>query len=598
MRVDERTRLSRAEVPAAPRRSTGFRTHLLFAQVAALLLLAAPAGIAQETSPQGSAAPTSGAPVGADIETLRKLLGVAPAPPSTPEPAPEPEPPPAAPAAETAPAAAPEQAPAAVEAPAKAEPAPVVKAPSKSKAKPVARKPVPKKPSKAVVKKPAPAKPKKVEVAEPAKVEEEAAEEVAEPQTEEAASEADATEAARASLEDVPPVGTIIKAKDLDRWKHLLVPGQQWALSRGAAMKVVEAQTIPWEPARLEATERYHAQVKLSADKLRTENYVAGQPFPVVDPNDPDAGIKLMFNYEARVTIDDVDVRNFACTTGYLDPKMGFRVERDFRNPHFRRLSYVSRLYVPPMPTMQTREGIRSREMMDVSEPFDLKGAGFSTTRFIDTSRPDDAWLYFPQTKRLRRLSTAQRSEGVFGQDIDLDSYAGFSGAPAWSEWRFLGVKTVLASMHAQNMPVKWLPAPADFMFEDLWEPRDVYVLEGRSRLAGYGFSRRIIYIDRQSFLIPMNEIYDLNGNLWKSEIQAWRFGHKPRPEAVRAVYKDELGFLPGFVLFDMQFNHATRCELPARDAPNEEGWFYNFGEAEGTTEEKFLVSAFIGSGR
>lgn len=364
-------------------------------------------------------------------------------------------------------------------------------------------------------------------------------------------------------------------------------------------MRVVKRQPISMERARTDATERYSGQVKLAADKRRMENYVAGQPFPVVDPQDPDAGVKLIFNYDARITFDDVDVRNFACMTGALDPKSGLRIERDFRNGHFRRLSYVSRLYVPPMPTWHNPEGIRSREVLHpITEPFDLKGAGFSYSRFLDPTRADDSWLYFPQTKRVRRLSTAQRSEGVFGQDIDLDSYAGFSGSPAWSEWRFLGVKTVMASMHAQNLPAKWLPPPADFMFDDVWEAREVYVIEGRSRLAGYAFSRRIIYLDRESFLIPMNEIYDLQGNLWKSEILALKFASKPRPHAVRAVYDYEPGYLPGFTLFDMQFNHATRCEMPAHDAPDEEGWYFNFGEAEGTTEDVFLVSAFIGSGR
>ena len=399
--------------------------------------------------------------------------------------------------------------------------------------------------------------------------------------------------------QDIPAVGTVIDASAVDRWKHLLVPGQQWAIGRGATLKVTNRRPVPTERPRVEATERYSGQVKLSADKMRLENYVAGYPFPAVDPNDPDAGVKLIYDYQARTTVDDVDVRNFACQTGSLDPKTGMQVERDFHSGHFRRMSYVSRVHVPPMPTWSNPQGIRSRESMyPMNEPFDLKGAGFTYARFIDSTRPDDSWLYYPQTKRVRRLSTAQRSDGVFGQDIDLDSYAGFSGAPAWSEWRFLGVKTVLASMHAVNLPAKWQKSPANFMFEDEWEPRELYVLEGRSRMANYGFSRRIIYLDRETYLIPMNEIYDLKGNLWKSEVLAWRFGKKPRPEATRAVYEDELGFMPAFVLFDMQFNHATRCELPDHEAVGEEGWYYNFGGAEGTTEAVFEISSFIKGGR
>ena len=40
-----------------------------------------------------------------------------------------------------------------------------------------------------------------------------------------------------------------------------------------------------------------------------------------------------------------------------------------------------------------------------------------------------------------------------------------------------------------------------------------------------------------------------------------------------------------------------TSAEL-SPDEKNEEGWYYNFGTAEGTTEEVFSVSHFIESGR
>ena len=156
------------------------RTGLLVLQVFTLLVLAAPAGIAQEMpARQGAAAVTPGAPVGADIETLRKLLGVAPAPPSTPTPVPESPPP--APAVEL-----PSGAPAveAVETPPKPEPS-QVKAPSKPIARP---KPVSKPKQRAVVHKAAPARSSGAEAAEPAmQVENEAVEEMLEPQAEPAA---------------------------------------------------------------------------------------------------------------------------------------------------------------------------------------------------------------------------------------------------------------------------------------------------------------------------------------------------------------------------------------------------------------------------
>ncbi len=393
--------------------------------------------------------------------------------------------------------------------------------------------------------------------------------------------------------------GVVVDRSNVAAYREYLGPAIRWAIERGARLELVAPRPIPLEPARLQATERYSPQVRLSADKMRLENYVAGLPFPLVDPSDPDVAVKLMFNYENRIAVDDLDVRNFDCDTGSLSSGGPMNVEKHFVLGHFRRLYYVGRLYHDPKPTWPTEDGIRYRESLyPIVEPFDLKGVGLTYNRYLDPARQDDSWLYYPLLKRVRRLSTAQRSEALFGQDTDLDSYAGYAGSVAWMDWRLLGIKTILAAMHTRNFPTRWGRGSADFMFEDTWEPREVYVLEGRSRLPGYAYSRRIVYLDRESFVIAYTEMYDQSGVLWKSWVNKWAIGRRPFPGAVRAVYDHEQQFLPGITMFDMQLEHATRCRLPSPEFPGEEGWYFNFGDAEGTTEEAFSLSRIISQGR
>ena len=185
----------------------------------------------------------------------------------------------------------------------------------------------------------------------------------------------------------------------------------------------------------------------------------------------------------------------------------------------------------------------------------------------------------------------------MFGKDVDLDSYAGYAGNPAWSNWKYLGKKTVLGVMRGRNLPAKFEPAPADFLPEDVWEPREVYILLAVSRLGSYNFGQRVLYLDRESMLIPYTEIYDLKGALWKSLIQTWTFGKKPVPTAKRAVYGYDQFYIPSLSMVDIQLNHATRCQLPSPDTQGEEGWYFNFGDAEGVTEDVFTVSHFIDAG-
>ena len=396
-----------------------------------------------------------------------------------------------------------------------------------------------------------------------------------------------------------PPPGTVIDVSNLSDYESFLGPSIAWAVSRGLEIEVIEARPIPLEPARLEATEKYSAQVRLSDDGLSVENYVAGLPFPMVTEDDPRVAVKLMYNYENRISVDDLDIRNFDCDTGSLDPRRPLLAERHFVLGHFRRLYYVGRLYHEPIHTWDTVDGIRYREMLHpILEPFDLKGVGLTYNRYLDPSRQDDSWLYFPLLRRVRRLSSAQRSDALFGQDTDIDSYGGYAGNIAWMDWRLLGNKRMLAPMHTRNFPGRWAQGAADFIFDDTWEMRDVHVVEGRSRLPGYAYSKRVIYLDRHSFVIPYTELYDNDGRLWKAWVNQWKIGRRPFPEAKRSVYPHEQQFLPALTMFDMQLEHATRCNLPSRRFPGEEGWYFNFGDEEGTSEDIFLLKSIIASGR
>ncbi|HXC51359.1 MAG TPA: DUF1329 domain-containing protein [Candidatus Limnocylindrales bacterium] len=406
-----------------------------------------------------------------------------------------------------------------------------------------------------------------------------------------------ATSAAAAPQVAVPPVGTVISRSNLEQWKHLLGPSIQWSVERGATLDVAARKPMPIEPRREQATQRYHAQVRLAANKLSMTNYVAGIPFPLVTKDDPDLVIKLMFNYESRLVADDVDLRRSVCDTGGLSAEQGFHIEKHYEPEHFRRLFYVSRLFHEPMPTWKTVDGVRYREVAGpLSEPFDLKGAGYTYARYLDPARQDDSWVYYPSSRRVRRLSTAQRSEGVFGQDIDLDSFAGFAGNPAWTEWKYLGEKTILAPMHARNVPVKFQASPVDYFPDEDWEPREVHVIVGTSLLVGNSFSRRVLYVDRESLLIPLVELYDMNGGLWKGMLQTWTVGDG----VVRAAapVTDDPPRMASISLFDMQLDHVTRCELPAAAATGERGWYFNEGDEGGTTEAEFEVSGMIAKGR
>jgi hypothetical protein len=396
---------------------------------------------------------------------------------------------------------------------------------------------------------------------------------------------------------DVSP-GDRITDQNLDKAKDLLSPGMQWCVQRGWPITVSEPRRIEWPRAYKEATEKYSGQVKLSPDGNDVLNYVAGLPFPNIDPKDPRVAQKIMWNYGYNFSAtDDVDLRNFDADTGSVPDKGAMSVERHFLLDHFRRLFWTGRLYVEPKPEKPNPNGYRAQQgLYPILEPFDLKGVGALGNRYIESTKQDDSWLYLPSLRRVRRLSTAQRSDALFGQDTDVDSYYGYAGQVGWMDWKYLGEKEVLAAFHTEHYPVKW-NEKVDWAFDDKWEKRNVYVIEGVSKLAQYAYSKRVIFVDKEGWIIPFTDIYDRSGELWKIWINDFSM-RKSVPGNNAITYEDEQTFLPAIVMVDMQLEHATKASLPSPRFPGEQGWYFNQGEKAGVTDDWFTVAAMVAAGK
>src|SRR6516165_1995281 len=113
-------------------------------------------------------------------------------------------------------------------------------------------------------------------------------------------------------------VGELVTADQAKKVKNLLPPSAYWRVTHGMSMKVAPTDRIDWPPPYREATEKYSAQVRLTDDNRSLVGYVAGQPFPLLDPNHPDVATKIMWNNAFRpMWTDDVDARFFGCSSVY-----------------------------------------------------------------------------------------------------------------------------------------------------------------------------------------------------------------------------------------------------------------------------------------
>lgn len=394
--------------------------------------------------------------------------------------------------------------------------------------------------------------------------------------------------------------GDVVNKGNLEQHRALLTPGLQAGVQLGWRLNVIEPTPIEMPRRYREATEKFAGQAKLSEDGLTVENYTAGRPFPSVDPADPKAPFKIMWNFYYNFAgTDDIVEKGIDTFVGNVKANAAMQIERHLLTDAYRKLNYNGRLYVDPAPEMQNPEGVRYKESVHpILEPFDVKGVGATFYRYLDPNKQDDSWLYLPQLRRVRRLSTAQRSDSLFGQDVDADGFWGYNGHIAWMDYKLVGEQTILATMHAKNVPPRW-QEPEDWLYDDVWEPRRVFVVEAISKMPQYGYGKRILFVDKESYMIPMSDSYDRAGQLWKFWVNMWSM----RKEAVPGggpggPYEDSMPFLNAAVVADVQLSHATSTAIPRTMVKADGGMYLNVGQKMGVTEDFFTVAHLVSSGK
>jgi hypothetical protein len=385
-------------------------------------------------------------------------------------------------------------------------------------------------------------------------------------------------------LAELPPSGTVVTKDNVEKYREALFPSLEYFVQHGMEIQVEPYRQFDWPPKYKEATEKFAAQVKLTEDGRDMLNYVAGAPFPNIDPNDPFAGTKWMWNHEQKTTYSD-------------NVGMGWNVElvnakgereRFFGSNHWRRMMWRGRLHMDPKPTAPHDPAIGYTEQWaPLHDPNDLRGAGILNFRYLSPDVPDDTYMYLPELRKVRRLSMANRSDAFWGTDMDIDAIWTWNSKLSFWTFKLLGEKKLLAAFHAGGYGQReaWCAQPdgqsgiKSFIYCLPHELRDTIVVEGTpTGFNQYAYSKRILYIDKESFQAQYNEGYDHGGQLWKTWYMASDTGTSPhgieRQADGRAKlvpsgsvsppkYPYERIFPVHGGMVDHQLNHTTKYDVP-----------------------------------
>lgn len=382
--------------------------------------------------------------------------------------------------------------------------------------------------------------------------------------------------------------GEVIGAQNATQVRQLVSPGVYYAVTHGMRMEIVPTGRIEWPPPYKEATEKYSGQVRLSEDRRTVVGYVAGQPFPLIDTNDPDVAIKLVWNNVFRpISTDDYDLRFYDCQTQYIKPGQDQRIIDDIEIGHYAGYDLVGRTEVDPMP-IDPDYRVTGRMWLfglyPILAPQEARGQGLIRWRYADPDKGDDSWDWSPGTRRVRRLNEAMMSSATGAQTYDPDHYSGFNPKTEQYSYRFLGQRAMLASVHAAHSPEMTCPydgggtaCPED------WEMRRMYIVDATPRRdrkdAPSALDRdTVIYLDAEAWFEPYIDTYDQKGQLWRAHIYWLTYRDRPVPDARVAVYPFKREFVVGASSIDVQGNISTMCYLPGQHTPERECWYINMG--------------------
>ncbi len=396
--------------------------------------------------------------------------------------------------------------------------------------------------------------------------------------------------------------GDVISKANASAASDLLSPGSQILVQQGMEIDLVPTEKLEWPPPYKTATEKYSSQVSLTPDG-EIAGYVAGQPFPLLDPNDPHVAEKVMWNFSFRpLYSDDADLR-YAEIAAFGPHSSGTPVGY-FTVGHFAFYNNIGRIEVPPVPTDPDAQasGVRYRfAYYPVLEPSSIRGYGLIRYRHLDPKVEDNTWTYNPMTRKLRRQSPEVLSDALAAiivnvgagggsaaspaevTTIDPDSYFGFSAKIEDFTYRFLGEKSMLACVHAKNSPEVQCPSDGGHTIcPENWEIRRVYAIEANMKPGrDLTIPKRILYIDSEGWFVTASDQYDRDGKLWKTIATFNAYRDRPVPDARVAIYPYKRMFQVGLVDADLQQNYSSIIYMPGREAQERECWYIDMGTVD-----------------
>ncbi|MBW2369734.1 MAG: DUF1329 domain-containing protein [Deltaproteobacteria bacterium] len=174
------------------------------------------------------------------------------------------------------------------------------------------------------------------------------------------------------------------------------------------------------------------------------------------------------------------------------------------------------------------KSGENKAYFYEATKPRDLYGNAFVNLKYQNPKKNNIFLFYTTMTRRVRKLSSSDTQDQSIGSDSAYDDVLMFDQKYRPDLYAYdvklLAETEILIPAYSHDGS-EYADSTAGFQWRNVrMERRPVWVIEMDQQDTSYIYSKRIIYVDRETYVPLLSENYDQKGRLWRTMQICWAF--------------------------------------------------------------------------
>lgn len=282
--------------------------------------------------------------------------------------------------------------------------------------------------------------------------------------------------------------------------------------------EIIPTRQYYWALPIIEMTKKNAGKTKLdSKGYMVGESWEGGYPFP--RPSGPFKAQQVMYNIEKRY-------QNFGADYTIIGRMMGhdknLKMDMD-QIWEARSIRYGGRAFLEPHGWLDKRAQDRGEAygyMFLFHTPRESAGTVYNPIYYLDPNKMDRILLYIPSMRRVRQMTATDTQDPVQGQDQTFDDNEGFMQklSPTRYPYKFEIIEEREFLVPAPTIDGAEYISSNNLEFRNVrMERRPLYLVQLTQLDPNYVYSRRMFYVDKETFIYYHIENYDRRNRLYRT---------------------------------------------------------------------------------